>query len=413
MKFIGIDWASQVHDIALLDEAGQLVDSWRITHDAAGVKALLARMGQEGGPDVVLVGMESGAPLLLDQILGAGYTLYAINPKQADRYRDRHTAAGVKDDRLDALVLADAIRTDRARLRPLERDSDLAEEIRLRDRARTRRIEQRTRLANQLRQVLGRYFPALLELRRDMHDAFLLKLLRTYPEPRVAQRARGPRLQRILKEHRVRAISAADLAARLRAPALTTSAYVTQACRDEALDLAAQIELLNEQIATSEKSLDDLLERHPDRELLLSLPGLANRLSVRVVAELGDSRDRYADRSTLQAFAGTAPVTRRSGKRGVYSINMRKGCNRTLQAALFTMARCSLPRSRWARAYYEHARAHGMKHAAAVRALSNKWAKILAAVLRTRTPYVEDLHVAQLLEREVSWAEDLSAKVAA
>lgn len=413
MKFIGIDWASRVHDAALLDDEGRVVTQWRFSHDAGGVRDLLDRLAALGGPEQVLLAMESGVPLLLDQLLGAGYTIYTINPKQADRYRDRHTPAGAKDDRLDAVVLADAIRTDRHRMEPLERDSELAEEIRLRDRARSRMLSHRTRLTNQLRQVLGRYFPALVELGREMHDPFLLALLRAYPTPEAAQGGRRPRLERLLKAHRIRAITANELAHRLRAPALRAPGYVIDACRDEALDLAAQLELLNGQIEAAEQGLDELLERHPNRELLLTLPGLGSRLSVRVVAELGDRRDRYADRSIAQAFSGTAPVTRRSGKRGVYSISMRKGCNRTLQAALFTMARCSLAAGGWARAYYDHARARGKSHAAAVRALSNKWTKILAAVLRTREPYDEARHTARLKERGVPWAADLPGKAAA
>ena len=311
-------------------------------------------------------------------------------------------------------MLADAIRTDRARLRPLERGSDLAEEIRLRDRARTRKVEHRNRLSNQLRQALARYYPALLELRREMHDPFLLALLRAYPEPGIARAGRTPRLARLLAEHRVRALSADDLARQLRAPALSPPAHVTTACRDEALDLAAQIVLLNQQVAAAEARLDELLEAHPDREALFEACqgwGVASRSGW--WPTLGDSRDRWADRSSLQAFAGTAPVTRRSGKRGVMSITMRKGCNRTFQAALFTMARCSRARSGWARAYYDHARKHGMRHATAVRALSNKWAKILAAVLRTGEPYDEARHVARLRERGVAWAKDLPAKAAA
>lgn len=413
MRFVGIDWAQDVHDVALVDEAGTLVDRWRSTHDAVGVGALFERLAREGGPGQLLVGIESGAPLLLDQLLEQGYTIYAINPKQADRFRDRHTSAGAKDDRLDALVLADAVRTDRAKLRPVQRDSDLAEEIRLRDRARSRKVEARNRLSNQLRQVLSRYFPALLGLDRMMHDAFFLDLLRAYPDPRTAAGARMPRLERILSEHRIRAISAKELAERLRAPALLSPTYVVDACRDEALDVAAQLELLNAQIAAADEQLDALLERHPDRDLLLSLPGIAERVSVRVVAEAGDSRDRYGDRSRFQAIAGTSPVTRRSGKRGVKSITMRKGCNRTLQATMFTMARCSLAAGGWARAYYDHARTHGMRHAAAVRALSNKWAKILWAVLQSGTCYDEARHLARLQSKGVVWAKDLPGGVAA
>jgi len=413
LKFIGIDWAHEVHDVALVDENGTVVEHWRSTHDAAGVGALLARMAREGGPSEVLVAVESGAPLLLDQLLEAGYTTYVVNPKQADRYRDRHTVAGAKDDRLDAIVLADAVRTDRGRLRPLLRDSELAEEIRLRDRARTRKVEERTRLSNQLRGVLSRYFPALLGLQRPMHDPFVLGLLRAYPDPRAARGARAPRLARMLSEHRVRAISAQELAERLRLPALPCAAHVTAACRDEVLDLVARVEMLNGQIAVDDERLDELLERHPDREILRSLPGLGNRLSVRVVAELGDRRDRCADPSSLQALAGTAPVTRRSGKRGVISITMRRACNRTLQAAMFTMARCSLSHCPWARACYDAARKRGMRHPAAVRALSNKWAKILWALLATRKTYDEPTHLAALKARGVEWAKGLAQTSAA
>jgi transposase len=206
MKFIGIDWAHEVHDVAILDESGGVQERWRVRHDAGGVGALLERLAREGGPPEILVGIESGAPLLLDQLLAAGYTLYCFNPKQADRYRDRHSVAGAKDDRLDAIVVADAVRTDRERLRPLQRDSDLAEEMRIRDRARTRKVEQRVRLCNQLRQLLTRYFPAVLALGRDMHDSFLLELLRAYPDPRAARAGRMPKLERLLSKHRIRAI---------------------------------------------------------------------------------------------------------------------------------------------------------------------------------------------------------------
>jgi transposase len=336
--------------------------------------------------------------------------VYELNPKQADRFRDRHTSAGAKDDRRDAVVLADAIRTDGGRLRPVQQDSAVTEELRLRDRARTRLVAQRTRYANQLRQALGRYYPALLRLERDMHDGFLLAVLRAYPDPRAASGARAPRLQRLLREHRIRALDVETLQSVLRGPAFAVPEHVAAACRDEAIDLAEQIDLLNRQIRTAEARLNGLFERHPDREILKSLPGLGNLLAIRVAAELGDHRARYADPTTVQAFAGTAPVTRRSGKRGVISISMRRGCNRVLQAALFHMARCSVRGSGWAAAYLRHLRRRGVPHAKAVRALSNKWAKLIAVVLNARTTYDEDIHVQHLTKNRVPWILDASAE---
>lgn len=412
MKVIGIDWAQAVHDVCLLAPDGSVIDRWRAPHDAEGVRKLLARMEREGGPTAVLVGIESGAPLLLDQLLAAGYTVYALNPKVADRMRDRHSIAGAKDDTLDAYVLADAVRTERGRFRPVARDSDLAEEIRARDRARSRRVQERARLQNQLRDVLRRYYPVLLDLDRPMTDRFLLELLTTYPEPAKARGARVATLEKLLASHRIRVLKAAELAERLRAPALACSVPVASACRDEALDLAAQITLLNTQIEAADAALEELLGRHPDRKILRSLPGLGDCLAVRVIAELGDSRDRFADRSSLQSFCGSAPVTRRSGK-GRPRVAMRKGCNRVLQAALYAMARASRARSAWANAYYESYVVRGGQKGAAARALSNKWAKIIWTLLRTGEAYDEAKHLATLKAYGVPWAKDLRVPEAA
>ena len=203
------------------------------------------------------------------------------------------------------------------------------------------------------------------------------------------------------------------LAAGLRAPALAVPDYVAVACSDEVLDLVTQVELLNGQIDAADEKLDELTEGHPDHELYRSLPGLGKRLAARMVAELGDRRNRHSESSSLQSFSVTAPVTRSSGKRGVISVHMRKGCNRTLQAAFFTMARCSLARCAWAKAFYDDRRRKGQRHAATVRALSNKWAKILWAMLHRRTTYDDACHVRHLKKNDVPWAKALPKEKAA
>jgi hypothetical protein len=413
MRYVGIDWATKFHDVAVVDDQGVREECFRVTHDASGLEGLLGRLEALGGTQGVRVGIESGAPLLLDQLLERGYTLYVINPRQADRLRDRHSMSGAKDDRLDAYVLADAVRTDGHRLRALERDAPLTEEIRLRDRARTRKVRARAELCTQLRDVLARYHPGLLALEREMTDAFFLALLRACPEPGAVARLSAGRVQRLLDRHRVRVLDAARVLERLRAPALRSPAHVVEALRDEALDVAAQIELLSEQVARLDEQLGELLGRHPDRDLLQSLPGIADGLSARVIAEGGDALARCEDSTSCQVLCGTAPVTRRSGKRSTGTVLLRRGCNRQLQSALFQMARASMARSRWARACYEHLRAHGKPRNAALRTLSNKWVKILHAVLRSRQPYAEERHVAHLIAARVPWALALGTPEAA
>lgn len=413
MKFAGIDWATDVHYAALVGDDGKVLSEWKFPHSQVGLVDFVDRLTKAGGPSEVLVAVESGAPLVVDQLLAAGFTVYDINPKQADRFRDRISVSGAKDDRRDALSLALALRTDRANLRPFQRSSDLAEEIQIRDRARTRRIEDRTRLCNQLRQALSRYFPAALELEREMHDAFFLGLLEAARDPEAARGLRVPRLQRLLKAHRIRALTAEDLVKRLHAPSLAIPRYVVEACRDEVSDLVAQIRLLNKILDEREEKLGELCETHPDHELIRSLPGLGEHLEARMLAELGDRRERHPDSSSLRAYAGTAPITRRSGKQTKGCVTMRRACNRVLQCAFFQIARGSLARCPWARAYVDFCRGQGMRGAAIYRSLSNKWAKIAWAVLNTRTPYDEAKFVKRLLEEQVPWATSLRVETAA
>lgn len=414
MKYLGIDWATEIHNVALLDETGAVIREWQVKHDAESVVELLRVLAEEGGPEMVKVSIEAGAPLVTDQLLEAGYPVYALNPKQADRFRDRFTVAGSKDDRLDARVIADAVRTDAHRLQVLEPDSELTQELRLRDRARSRLVRQRTRYANQLRRTLQRYYPALLELKRDLHEGFLLELLKAYPDPGAGRKARKPRLERILLQHGIRVLNAEELSERLRGKAFWVSEPVVAACRDEALDLVTQIELLNEQIEASERRLRELFKEHPDRELLESLPGLGDVLTIRVAAELGDHRAHNGDASSAQAYGGTAPVTRRSGKRRA-TVKMRRGCNRELQSTMYQMARCSVHKSEWAASYLQHLKERGVPNGKAVRALSNKWMKIVVAMLSTRSLYDETLHVQHLRRSQVPWApqrpvpEDIAA----
>lgn len=413
MKYVGIDWATQHHDVAVVDADGVRVEEFRVRHDASGLAELLRRLEAAGGLQGLRVGIESGAPLLLDQLVEAGYTLYVINPRQADRYRDRHTMSRAKDDRLDAYVLADAVRTDGARLRALEPDSPLTEEIRLRDRARSRKVAARSELCNQLQGLLARYHAGMLSLERAMDDRFLLALLQEAPDPASAAVLRPGRVRTLLAKHRIRALTAEQVVERLRAPALRSPAHVVEALRDEALDLAAQMTLLSAQIAKDEEQLDALLERHPDRDLLQSLPGIADGLSARVIGEGGDALPRLKKSSNGQVHCGTAPVTRRSGKQTQGTVVMRHGCNRRLQAALFQMARASLATSRWARAYFDQQRGRGARRNKAIRALSNKWARILQAVLRTRVAYDEGRYIASLIAHGVAWAKPLGTPEAA
>jgi transposase len=418
MRYVGIDWGGEVHTVALVDPAGNTLEEWEVEQAPEAVKALLERLEVHGGPTGLSIALEPGSPLLMAQLLQAGYPLYPINPKQADRWRDRYAVSGAKDDRRDARILARVLATDIQHLQRLEPESDLSQELLLRSRARTRLVQQRVAQGNRLRDLLKRYYPTLLNLRRDVHEPLFLALLKAYPDATAAGRSHRGRIAKILKKQRIRSLSADEVRAVLHGPAFSVPPAELAAHRDEALDLAAQLHGLNQQIRQAEERLEQLFEKHPDRDLLLSLDGMGLNIAIRVGIGLGCNRVQRLDPSILQCHAGSAPVTKSTGRKrrrgrqprtyGSHRVRMRRACDRDIQSAVNQWAACSLPKSTWARACYDHLRAKGKGHNAALRALGNKWVKILAAVIKTRQPYSEERHVSDLVSAGVPWAQGLA-----
>ena len=415
MNFVGIDWARSVHVVVALDESGRETHRRRVRNTRADVEALLALLGERGGPALVRVGVESGAGLLLDRLLANGYWVCVFNPKQSERCRDRLAASTAKDDARDALAMAEALRTDtQRRLRPTTPDLPCVEEMRLLDAARQRAVADRVALSNQLGQTLLRYMPGFLALRRDCDDPFLLDLLRAYPDPDSTAGASTRRVGALLRKHRVRSLAAKDVVATLREERFDVSGPVTSACRREALQIADRIELLRAQISDLDEAIQALFETHPDKEILESVPGLARVLGPRVAARLGTAHEGRS----LPILAGTAPVTQRSGERvrsgrvlpGSIRVSMRRCCDRILQTALYCMARATARTEPWARAFYGSQIKAGAGHSAALRALSNKWAKILQELLTRRVTYDAAKHVADLLRGGVPWAKTLQTE---
>ena len=418
MKYVGIDWGGEVHTVALVDASGELLDDWEVEHDPKAVGRLLERLKQAGGPAHTCIALEPGSPLLMAQLLAAGYALYPINPKQADRWRDRYSPSGAKDDRRDAKVLARVLSSDIQHLHKLEPESDLSQELLLRAHARTRLVQQRVAQGNRLRDLLKRYYPTLLELGRDIHDPFLLALLVAYPDAEKAGRSHRGRIGKIIRKHRLRVLSPDDVMAVLHGPTFTVPTAELASHRDEAIDLVAQIQELNNQIRQAVERMEKLFEEHPDRELLMSLKGMGTNIAIRVGIGLGSNRIRQLQATTIQCHAGSAPVTKSTGRKrrrkgksreyGSHKVLMRRACSRDIQSAVNQWAGASLINSRWARAFYRHMRAKGQGHNASLRALGNKWIKILAAVLKTHKRYDEELHIRHLVAAGVTWAQELT-----
>ena len=139
MLFVGDDWAEDDHDIEVQDDAGRVLARARLPEGIAGIARLHALIGQFAGPDTgpgeVVIGIETDRGLWVTALRAAGYTVFAINPRQVSRYRERHGTSGAKSDKADAHTMADMVRTDSHQLRPVAGDSADAEAIKVAARA--------------------------------------------------------------------------------------------------------------------------------------------------------------------------------------------------------------------------------------------------------------------------------------
>lgn len=398
MLFCGIDWSEEHHDVCLVDEAGGVLWRRRIGHDPGGVEQLRAAVERhEPDPSQVAVGIEISYGLLIGALVGAGYVVYPINPKAAERFRDRRKVSGGKDDRLDAEVLAHAVRTDRAALRALLPDSELAVEIGALARDQLALVRERTRLRNQLRSALLEYFPAALQA-FDLDARSSLAFLERYPTPEAAARLSAAALERFLKAqgaNRNAGDKAAAAVTALRAPALRARPEIARVKARFVHVLCAQLRALAPAIDAYERDLERLLKTHPEGEILLSFPGLGPVLASRVLRGTGDNPERFRTAAGLCAYAGTAPIIHQSGKRRA-QVQARVACPKPFRDAVQQWADRSRRWSPWADEFHRRHLARGHTHNESVRALANRWLELLFDLRRKGIRYDEAVHGANI-----------------
>ncbi|MHA6785251.1 IS110 family RNA-guided transposase [Pseudonocardia saturnea] len=396
MLFVGDDWAEDHHDVEVQDASGRRLGKARLPEGVAGVARLHALIGQFADPEdgsgqgQVLVGIETDRGPWVAALVTAGYRVFAINPMQVARYRERHTTSGAKSDAGDAHALADMVRSDAHQLRPVAGDSDLAEGIKVVARAHQTMIWDRQRQVLRLRSALREFFPAALEAFDDLTATDTLELLGAAPDPEAGARLSRSRIAGALKRARRRDVAekAERVQTVLRAPALRQPAVLTEAYAIAVGSLVAVIEVLNTQIAALQGQVEAHFGRHPAVEIHRSQPGLGEILGARVLGEFGDAPHRYHDARARKNYAGTSPITRASGKKTV--VLARYARNDRLADALHQQAFCALRSSPGARAYYDTLRARGTGHHAALRQLGNRLVGILHGCLKTGRLYDED-----------------------
>jgi transposase len=395
MKFFaGLDWGGTTHAICVVNEAGQVVLQAEVHHDARGLESLQKQLIKIAPPGAIPVAIERPSGLIVDALLAFGHQVVPIHPNAVKACRPRYSSSGRKHDLGDAYLLADVLRTDGHRFRPLAPPSDALKALRALVRTRDDLVNHRIALTNQLQALLDSFWPGPAALFYQIGSAIALAFLQRFPTPSSATRLGEKRLAAFLKgEGYSGRHSATELLARLRAAPVGQIGKLEEQAKGElVLALTRVVAPLLEQIAAVTARIEAEVAQLEDGVLVMSLPYAGHLTAAKILAEIGNVRERLTTADQLAAEAGVAPVTKQSGKSR--SVTFRWACNHRLRVALTLLADNSRRGSPWAEHIYAAARARGCRHPHAVRILARAWIRVLWKVWTTRVPYDIRRHTA-------------------
>jgi len=396
--YAGVDWASEFHHVFLTNADGGKIGEKIFKHGGEGLAAmadwLIAASGAvEAGH--VNVAIEAPHGPVVETLIERGFVVHAINPKQMDRFRDRFTMAGAKDDSRDAETMASGLRTDPRAFRPLAAVNPVVIELREWSRIAEDLGVERNRLTDRMREQLWRYFPALLELDDDVGAEWFIELWEAAPMPGKAARLRETTITKLLKRHRIRRIDAAHVSSVLQQRPVAVSAGASEAARAHVGTLIARVRLLNRQIKQADDKLGELTARlahrdesdpDPDPErpphdsvILASMPGVGKTVLATMLAEAWDVICRR-DYAALRSLTGVAPVTKKSGKSCI--VVRRQACNERLSNAMYHWARVAMQHDSVSRAKYSALRKRGHSHGRALRSVADRLLNVACAMLK-------------------------------
>lgn len=435
--FVGIDWGTADHAVQMSDATGTPVRDWRVEHSSAGLERLLAHLVDVTGGHLerVAIGIETPRGALVDLLVERGAAVFAVNPKQLDRFRDRFSVAGAKDDALDALVLCSAVRTDRARFRRVQLDEPMIIRIRELTRARDVLEDEFLALTNRLRELVHRIAPQWLALSANADDVWFWRLLTLAATPTLGRELRRGKLERLLETHRIRRVSVDAVVDALHTPPVPVAPGTVEAVTAHIALLVPRVALVHEQRQACEHELEaalDALTPPPpppmdasapgspaspasppssanavpadpgDVAILRSLPGVGVVVTSGLLANAAPLL-AWRDAAGLRAAMGVAPVRRQTGKQKRGTVSMRYACNHRLRNIAYYWAFASTRFDATARRYYAALRARGHSHGRALRSVADRWIRILMAMLTTRTLY-DPTHFARAVESQTSLA---------
>lgn len=389
----GLDWGSEEHTVSVVNDAREVLGSFRVGASLKGLEQLVKRLGEFGR--LAGIAIEATRNPVVNYLASAGFTVYPINPKLSKNWRACNSVAGVKNDERDGLVLAVELAGRHDSLRALKQPEPLEAELaglceKLRD-----LVDERTALLQRLKATLGQYYPGVLGFFTDWTSPVAWRFVQQFPRPEALAHARKDTLIRFLKANRIgikplwlERIEARGEVVRWPRPgdgvALEATALATIA---QLQGLQPHIDKMDERIAESAAHL-------PHTYLLQSLPGAGKRLAPVLAAITARVASGEAEMEGIRCVSGVAPVEDQSGKR--HRVCVRRRCNKHWRDVMHLFAFSSTHWCSWAKAFYDMRRELGDHHASALRKLADKWLKIINRMLETGEPYDDQRYVETL-----------------
>lgn len=390
---IGLDVGKATHHACALDPAGKRLLDREVANAEDALRGVLGEMAKQGQVLVVVDQLHSIGALPVTVAQSMGIDTAYLPGLSMRRLADLHPG-NAKTDARDAYVIAHAALTVPHALRrldvPTAAQADLAMLLGYDDDL----AAQVTAAINRLRGVLVQVHPSLEESLGDnaAHEA-VLRLLVKAGGPDGLRAMGKARIDRQLAKHapRIHARLADQIWTGLNAQTVTVPG--TTAAAKVLPGLAAQILQLRDQRERIARDVEKVLDDHPLAGILTSMPGVGVKIAARLLAEIGGDVTAFPTAAHLAAYAGLAPITRRSGT-SIRGEHVNRGGNKRLKNALFMAAFTSLRADPTSRAYYDRKRAEGKKHNAALICLARRKTDVLYAMIRDHHPYTPSLPTA-------------------
>ena len=383
--YCGIDNSSQTHSICIIDNDEKKVKSFSINNNLEGFKKLnniLTSYPNHG------IGFELPHGPIVDFFRNNNKVIYSINPLKIKRFKQTTNITGDKSDPIDAFAIGLYLKRNQNFTRPMMFNTKEIEMLNIYRLSYDRLRKECTRCKHKLRFLLSQYFPLLINLFQDFGCKVLLNMILQYPTWNELKNTSKAELIEFLNDNKYRAKK------NIKKLLDKVDSYDREAAQEcfslEAKAISIVLLELLKKIKEIENKMALILKKHELGEVFLSLPGTNTILASKLLAIFGDNKNRFENHKNVQCLYGTAPKNFSSGK--YFKVIMRKACNKKARTSLYLYAFSSIKNCNWVRKYYDKLRNKGKTHSVALRALSNKWVKVIFSMWKNNKVYDDNLY---------------------